>query len=53
MPSVSKTCLQTSLMANAIFFIQYEEVQRVLRDEIVNPLRQRLFVRADRVLALR
>ena len=52
MPSVFKTCLQTFLMANAIF-IQYEEVQRVLRDEIVNPLRQRLFVRADRVLALR
>ena len=52
MPSVSKTCLQTFLMANTIF-IQYEEVQRVLRDEIVNPLRQRLFVRADRVLALR
>jgi len=32
---------------------QYEEVQRVLRDDIVNPLRQTLFVRADRVLALR
>ena len=32
---------------------QYEEVQRVLRDEIVNPLRKRLFVRADRVMSLR
>ena len=28
-------------------------MQRVLRDEIVNPLRKRLFVRADRVLTLR
>ena len=34
-------------------YFQYEEVQRVLRDEIVNPLRKRLFVRADRVLTLR
>ena len=25
----------------------------MLRDEIVNPLRQRLFVRADRVMSLR
>ena len=33
--------------------LQYAEVQRVLRDEIVNPLRQRLFVRADKVMALR
>lgn len=32
---------------------QYEEVQRVLREEIVNPLRKNLFVRADRVLKLR
>lgn len=32
---------------------QYEEVQTVLRDEIVNPLRKNLFVRADRVLKLR
>lgn len=32
---------------------EYEEVQRVLRDEIVNPLRKNLFVRADRVLKLR
>ena len=32
---------------------QYEEVQRVLREEIVNPLRKKLFVRADRVLKLR
>jgi ubiquitin carboxyl-terminal hydrolase CYLD len=33
--------------------VQYTEVQRVLRDEIVNPLRQQLFVRADKVMALR
>lgn len=32
---------------------QYEEVQRVLREEIVNPLRKNLFVRADHVLRLR
>lgn len=32
---------------------QYEEVQRVLREEIVNPLRKNLFVRADRVMKLR
>ncbi|XP_022918695.1 ubiquitin carboxyl-terminal hydrolase CYLD isoform X2 [Onthophagus taurus] len=31
----------------------YEEVQRVLREEIVNPLRKDLFVRADRVMNLR
>ncbi|KAK9686915.1 CAP-Gly domain [Popillia japonica] len=31
----------------------YEEVQRVLREEIVNPLRKSLFVRADRVMHLR
>lgn len=31
----------------------YEEVQRVLREEIVNPLRQNLYVRADRVMKLR
>ena len=31
----------------------YEEVQKVLREEIVNPLRKNLFVRADRVLKLR
>ncbi|XP_075212974.1 ubiquitin carboxyl-terminal hydrolase CYLD [Lycorma delicatula] len=31
----------------------YEEVQRVLREEIVNPLRENLFVRADRVMKLR
>ena len=28
-------------------------MQRVLRDEIVNPLRQHLFVRADKVMTLR
>ncbi|CRK98515.1 CLUMA_CG011871, isoform A [Clunio marinus] len=32
---------------------QYEEVQRVLREDIVNPLRKNLFVRADRVMKLR
>ncbi|KAK4879570.1 hypothetical protein RN001_007716 [Aquatica leii] len=31
----------------------YEEVQQVLREEIVNPLRTQLFVRADRVMNLR
>lgn len=31
----------------------YEEVQQVLREEIVNPLRTKLFVRADRVMNLR
>lgn len=31
----------------------YEEVQTVLREEIVNPLRENLFVRADRVMNLR
>ncbi|XP_050084836.1 uncharacterized protein LOC126570840 isoform X2 [Anopheles aquasalis] len=32
---------------------QYDEVQRVLLEEIVNPLRKNHFVRADRVLKLR
>ena len=31
----------------------YDEVQRVLREEIVNPLRKGLFVRADKVVHLR
>lgn len=31
----------------------YKEVQTVLREEIVNPLRKNLFVRADRVMKLR
>ncbi|XP_055387038.1 uncharacterized protein LOC129615702 [Condylostylus longicornis] len=31
----------------------YEEVQKVLREEIVNPLRKNVFVRADRVMKLR
>ncbi|SPP81617.1 ubiquitin carboxyl-terminal hydrolase CYLD isoform X2 [Drosophila guanche] len=31
----------------------YKDVQRVLRDEIVNPLRKQLFVRSDRVMKLR
>ncbi|CAD7085791.1 unnamed protein product [Hermetia illucens] len=31
----------------------YKEVQKVLREEIVNPLRKNLFVRADRVMKLR
>lgn len=33
--------------------LQYEEVQKVLREEIVNPLRKNHFVRADRVMKLR
>jgi len=32
---------------------RYDEVQRVLREEVVNPLRKSLFVRADRVMNLR
>ena len=32
---------------------EYSEVQRVLREEIVNPLRKNLFVRADKVMKLR
>ncbi|XP_034099642.1 ubiquitin carboxyl-terminal hydrolase CYLD isoform X1 [Drosophila albomicans] len=31
----------------------YSDVQNVLRDEIVNPLRKNVFVRADRVMKLR
>ena len=34
-------------------FAIYDEVQRVLREEIVNPLRKGLFVRADNVMKLR
>ena len=33
--------------------LEYEEVQRILRDEIVNPLRQNCFVRSDKVMKLR
>lgn len=32
---------------------QYLEVQRVLREEVVNPLRRAGYVRADRVMRLR
>lgn len=32
---------------------EYAEVQRVLKEEIVNPLRSNLYVRADRVMHLR
>ncbi|XP_018015832.1 ubiquitin carboxyl-terminal hydrolase CYLD isoform X2 [Hyalella azteca] len=32
---------------------EYSEVQNVLREEIVNPLRSRMFVRADRIMKLR
>ena len=32
---------------------EYTDVQRVLREEIVNPLRKKLFVRADKVMKLR
>lgn len=42
---------------NEKFFLQdsphYSEVQRVLREEIVNPLRRHGYVRADRVMKLR
>lgn len=31
----------------------YQLIQRVLRDEIVNPLRTNFYVRADRVMKLR
>ncbi|XP_046806793.1 ubiquitin carboxyl-terminal hydrolase CYLD isoform X4 [Lucilia cuprina] len=33
--------------------LHYTEVQTVLREEIVNPLRKHMFVRADRVMKLR
>lgn len=33
--------------------VHYDEVQKVLREEIVNPLRKNMFVRADRVMKLR
>lgn len=39
--------------ANAEDGPHYEEVQQVLREEIVNPLRNSMFVRADRVMRLR
>ena len=32
---------------------EYGEVQRVLREDIVNPLRKNQFVRADKVMKLR
>ena len=32
---------------------RYDEVQSCLKDEIINPLRQNLFVRADKVMKLR
>lgn len=32
---------------------EYSEVQRVLREEIVNPLRANLYVTSDRVMKLR
>lgn len=31
----------------------YDEIQKVLREEIVNPLRKHIFVRADKVLKFR
>ncbi|XP_045113226.1 ubiquitin carboxyl-terminal hydrolase CYLD-like [Portunus trituberculatus] len=50
----------TSVFDNLLFRPQtahdikeYNEVQRVLREEIVNPLRANLFVRADRIMKLR
>lgn len=50
------TCVFDSLLfrpAGPEDIASYEEVQRVLREEIVNPLRKNLFVRADRVMKLR
>jgi len=32
---------------------QYDQVQRILREEIVNPLRHHYYVRADKVMKLR
>ena len=32
---------------------EYNDVQKVLREEIVNPLRKNQFVRADKVMKLR
>nr|CAG4650040.1 EOG090X03LH [Sida crystallina] len=32
---------------------QYDEVQRILREDIVNPLRQNCYVRSDKVMKLR
>ena len=32
---------------------EYDDVQKVLREEIVNPLRKNQFVRADKVMKLR
>ena len=39
--------------ANVDDIQEYGDVQRVLRDEIVNPLRKNQFVRADKVMKLR
>ncbi|KAK0162600.1 hypothetical protein PV327_006366 [Microctonus hyperodae] len=50
----------TSVFDNLLFrprnekdCIEYEEVQRVLREEIVNPLRNNIFVNANHVMKLR
>ncbi|XP_031616981.1 ubiquitin carboxyl-terminal hydrolase CYLD [Contarinia nasturtii] len=50
------TCVFDSLLfrpADPQDIASYTEVQKVLREEIVNPLRKNLFVRADRVMKLR
>lgn len=39
--------------ANSKDISEYEDVQRVLKEEVVNPLRAQFYVRADRVLRLR
>lgn len=38
---------------NSDDIVEYEEVKKVLKEEIVNPLREKMFVRADRVMKLR
>ncbi|XP_054720365.1 ubiquitin carboxyl-terminal hydrolase CYLD-like isoform X2 [Uloborus diversus] len=38
---------------NSDDIVEYDEVQRILKEEIVNPLRANFYVRADRVMELR
>jgi ubiquitin thioesterase CYLD len=64
-PHLNNTLLYTPLGFSSVFdcllyrppntqdIDEYCEVQRVLREEIVNPLRKNWFVRADRVMKLR
>ncbi|XP_076818225.1 ubiquitin carboxyl-terminal hydrolase CYLD-like [Clavelina lepadiformis] len=48
-------CLDTILFRkkNSFDLEQYQHVQQVLKEDIVNPLRKRNFVRADRIMLLR